>query len=137
MSSSHSESSSSGHWEILKSKLVYIHAIVTYDAMCDRQTGRQTDDRWVCTSCSCDSSMSLCSLELRYASQALRASLTVSSGTVVFVGVAFVGVALAALEGEWLVSVWLLTGLLRLVWEVGDGVCVEGGCVWYCSTVVL
>ena len=112
--------------------------------MCDRQTGRQTDDRWVCTRCSCDSSMSLCSLELRYASQALRASLTTSSGTVVLVGVVLVGVvlvgvvlvgvALADLEGGWLVSAWLLTGLLRLVWELGDGVCVEGGCTLYCST---
>ena len=107
--------------------------------MCDGQTGRQTDDRWVCTRCSCDSSMSLCSLELRYASQALRASLTASSGTVVLVGVVLVGVvlvgvALAALEGGWLVSAWLLTGLLRLVWELGDGVCVEGGCTLYCST---
>ena len=107
--------------------------------MCNGHTGRQTDDRWVCTRCSCDSSMSLCSLELRYASQALRASLTTSSGTVVLVGmvlvgVVLVGVALAALEGGWLVSAWLLTGLLRLVWELGDGVCVEGGCTLYCST---
>ena len=87
-----------------------------------RQTCRQTDAR---TSCSCDSSMSLCSRELRYASQALRASLTASSGTVVLVGVALVGVALVALEGGRLVSA--LTGVSRLVWKVEGSVCVEVG----------
>ena len=66
-----------------------------------RQTDMQADAR---TSCSCDSSISLCSRELRYASQALRASLTASSGTVILVGVALVGVALVTLEGGRLVS---------------------------------